>query len=267
MAFKDARKGRGLYRAEVLRTHEVTPHMLRVTVQGEDLTSLPRRGFDHWFRLFLPQPGQEVDFSRVPDNLSMGSYLKFLTSPAGTRPIFRSYTVRELRSEQGEMDIDFVVHGDRGVAGPWAQQASAGDHIALIDQRCGFDLLDDADFHLLAGDESAVPALLGILRDLPRDAKGLAIIEVPTRADIQSAPAPEGFEVMWLARDSSAQPVGAAALAALREFTPDHPETLSAYVVGERTLATEGRRHLVKAGVPKGRISFVGYWRAGKAQQ
>ncbi len=267
MAFKDARKGSGLYRAEVLRTREVTPHMLRVTVQGEDLRSLPVRGFDHWFRLFLPQSGHEVDFSRVPSNLTMGSYFKFLTSPSGTRPVFRSYTVRELRSERGEMDIDFVVHGDHGVAGPWAQRASAGDQIALIDQGCGFDLLDDADFHLLAGDESAVPALLGILRDLPKDAKGLAIIEVPTSADIQSAPAPEGFDVRWLARDGSTQPAGAAALAALREFAPEKPQTLSAYVVGERILATEGRRHLVKVGVPKGRISFVGYWRAGKAQQ
>ncbi len=267
MAFKDARKGSGLYRAEVLRTREVTPHMLRVTVQGEDLRSLPVRGFDHWFRLFLPQSGHEVDFSRVPSNLTMGSYFKFLTSPSGTRPVFRSYTVRELRSERGEMDIDFVVHGEHGVAGPWAQRASAGDQIALIDQGCGFDLLDDADFHLLAGDESAVPALLGILRDLPKDAQGLAIIEVPTSADIQSAPAPEGFDVRWLARDGSTQPAGAAALAALREFAPEKPQTLSAYVVGERILATEGRRHLVKVGVPKGRISFVGYWRAGKAQQ
>lgn len=267
MAFKDARKGSGLYRAEVLRTREVTPHMLRVTVQGEDLRSLPVRGFDHWFRLFLPQSGHEVDFSRVPSNLTMGSYFKFLTSPSGTRPVFRSYTVRELRPERGEMDIDFVVHGEHGVAGPWAQRASAGDQIALIDQGCGFDLLDDADFHLLAGDESAVPALLGILRDLPKDAQGLAIIEVPTSADIQSAPAPEGFDVRWLARDGSTQPAGAAALAALREFAPEKPQTLSAYVVGERILATEGRRHLVKVGVPKGRISFVGYWRAGKAQQ
>lgn len=267
MAFKDARKGTGLYRAEVVRTREVTPHMLRVTVHGEDLRSLPMRGFDHWFRLFLPQPGHDVDFSRVPSNLTMGSYFKFLTSPSGTRPVFRSYTVRELRPESGEMDIDFVVHCDHGVAGPWAKRASAGDQIALIDQGCGFDLLDDADFHLLAGDESAVPALLGILRDLPKDAKGLAIIEVPTSADIQQAPAPEGFEVRWLARDGSTQLAGAAALAALREFVPEKPQTLSAYVVGERILATEGRRHLVRVGVPKGRISFVGYWRAGKAQQ
>ncbi|MFT0846833.1 siderophore-interacting protein [Actinomycetaceae bacterium L2_0104] len=266
MSFKDARKGRGLYRAEVVRSLQVTPHMRRVTVAGEDLRRLPNHGYDHWFRLFLPQPGQDVDFSRVPDRLGMASYLKFLTSPSGTRPIFRSYTVREFRPDAGELDIDFVVHGELGVAGPWAMRAQAGDEIALIDQGCGFDLLDDADYHVLAGDESALPAILGILRDLPRDAEGTAIIEVPDLDDMQPSSAPENFEILWLAREGSREPAGRAALDSLRAFVPEHPETLSAYVVGERTLATEGRRHLVGLGVPKNRISFVGYWREGKAQ-
>ena len=266
VAFKDARKGRGLFRAHVVRSRQVTPHMRRVTVAGEDLRKLPNHGYDHWFRLFLPQPGHEVDFSRVPDRLGMASYLKFLTSPSGNRPIFRSYTVREFRPEAAELDIDFVVHGDSGVAGPWALSAQPGEDIALIDQGCGFDLLEDADQHVLVGDESALPAILGIVRDLPRDAKGMAIIEVPDLEDMQPVSAPLDFEIFWLARAGSRAPVGQAALDSLRDFVPEHPETLSAYVVGERTLATEGRRHLVSTGVPKNRISFVGYWRAGKAQ-
>ncbi len=265
MSFKDARKGRGLYRAKVVRSLQVTPHMRRVTVAGDDLRNLPNHGYDHWFRLFLPQPGHEVDFSRVPDRLGMASYLKFLTSPSGNRPIFRSYTVRELRPAMAELDIDFVVHGDVGVAGPWALRARPGDEVALIDQGRGFDPLDDVDYHVLAGDESALPAILGILRDLPRDAKGVAIIEVPDLEDMQPTSLPTDFEISWLAREGSRAPIGAAALDALRAFVPDRPETLSAYVVGERTLATEGRRHLVSVGVPKNRISFVGYWRAGKA--
>lgn len=265
MAFKDARKGRGLYLAEVSQRVWVSPHVVRVTVAGDDLTRLPQHGFDQWFRLFLPRGNGEADFSRVPDQLGMGSYLKFLASPSGGRPVFRSYTARAFRPEAGELDIDFVVHGDRGVAGPWASRAVPGDRIAILDQGRGFDLLPDTGFHLLVGDESAMPAILGILRDLPRDARGLALIEVPEASDAQPVDGPEGVEVRWLARADAHATPGVRALEALRAFVPEDAATLSAYVVGEQALATEGRRYLVSAGVPKSRIAFVGYWRAGRA--
>lgn len=262
MAFKDARKGRGLYLAEVTARVQVSPHVVRVTVAGDDLTRLPRHGFDQWFRLFLPRGDGGADFSRVPEQLGMGSYLKFLTSPSGTRPVFRSYTVREFRPESGELDIDFIVHGDRGIAGPWASGAEPGDRVAILDQGRGFDPVPDAGFYLLAGDESAMPAIAGILRDLPRDARGLALIEVPEPDDAQPVDGPVGVEVRWLPRGDTHATPGAKALEELRAFVPEDPVTLSAYVVGEQTLAAEGRRHLVAVGVPKARIAFVGYWRA-----
>ena len=265
MAFKDARKGRGLYLAEVSGEVRVSPHVVRVTVAGDDLTRLPRHGFDQWFRLFLPRGDGAADFSRVPEQLGMGSYLKFLASPSEGRPVFRSYTARAFRPEAGELDIDFVVHGDQGVAGPWASRAEPGDRVAILDQGRGFDLLPDADFHLLAGDESAMPAIAGILRDLPRDARGLAIVEVPEADDAQPLDGPDGVEVRWLSREHAPATPGVRALEELRTFVPENPAALSAYVVGERALATEGRRYLVAAGVPKPRIAFVGYWRAGKA--
>lgn len=265
MAFKDARKGRGLYLAEVSGRVQVSPHVVRVTVAGDDLKRLPRHGFDQWFRLFLPPGDGAADFSHVPQQLGLGSYLKFLTSPSGTRPVFRSYTVRGFRPEVGELDIDFVVHGDQGIAGPWASRAEPGDRVAILDQGRGFDLLPDADFHLLVGDESAMPAIAGILRDLPRNARGLAIIEIPEPDDAQPTDGPDGIEVRWLPRADSHATPGAKALEALRAFAPENPATLSAYVVGEQALATAGRRHLVAAGVPKPRIAFVGYWRVGRA--
>lgn len=266
MAFRDARKERGTYLARVLRTARVTPHMVRVTLGGDDLSRLPRRGFDHWFRLFLPRADGETDFASLPERFGMTGYLRYLTTPAGTRPVFRSYTVREHRPEAGEVDVDFVVHGDHGVAGAWAQRARAGETVAILDQGCGFDLLPDATDHLLVGDESALPAILGILRDLPRDARGLALVEVPEAADAQPVDAPPGVELRWLPRDDPAARPGALALAALRAHAPERPGTLSAYLVGEQTVPTEGRRHLVAAGVPKHLITFVGYWRAGRAQ-
>ena len=135
----------------------------------------------------------------------------------------------------------------------------------MIDQGCGFDLRPDADFHLLVGDESAMPAILGILRDLPGEAKGLAIIEVPDVDDAQEVVGPDGVEVRWIVREDPHARPGEAALAELRGFTPVRPETISAFLVGEQRLAAEGRRHLVACGVPKARIEFSGFWRVGRA--
>ncbi len=265
MAFKDARRERGLYRAEVLRTERVTPHMMRVTVAGDDLTRLPHHGYDQWFRLFLPRSSGDTDFSAVPEQFGVASYVKFLlNSPAATRPVVRSYTVRAFRPDAGEVDIDFVTHGDLGEAGPWATRAQPGERVMLLDQGRGFDPLPSAGAHLFAGDESALPAILGILRDLPRDARGVAVLEVIDADDAQPHEAPDGVAVRWIARDDGARP-GSAALAALQGVPIDDPGTLVAYLAGEQTLPAEGRRHLVSAGVPKNRIVFTGYWRLGKA--
>ncbi|MFJ2758027.1 siderophore-interacting protein [Nocardioides sp. NPDC087217] len=265
MGFDDGRKLKGVYAAEVLHNKQVTPHMVRLTLGGDDLRRFPQRGFDQWFRLFLPRPnGEATNFDAVPEKLGTIDYLKYLRH--GDRPPLRNYTVREHRPDLGEIDVDFVVHGDLGIAGPWARTAQPGERVVLMDQGTGFDYAPDASFHLLVGDESALPAIVGILRDMPRDARGLAIIEIPDMADVQDVSGPEGVEVRWLARgDSDGQP-GALAIAEVKAFKPEAPATLSAYLVGERTIPAEGRRHLVSLGVPKSRITFVGYWRIGKAQ-
>ncbi|MDR0417432.1 MAG: siderophore-interacting protein [Propionibacteriaceae bacterium] len=263
MAFKDAGRQRGLYRAAVVRSERISPHLVRVTVGGDDLKRLPRRGYDHWFRLFLPREPGPADFSSLPEQFGMAGYAKFKASGAAKRFAVRNYTVRRHRPEQGEVDIDFVAHGDRGVAGPWAQRAQPGDQLALIDQGCGFAERPGTGHYVLAGDESALAAILGILRDLPRQAQGVAWIEIPDQADAQPSEEPAGVTVRWLPRGAAGGTPGAAALAALRAYTPPDPAAVTAYIAGEQTLAAQGRRHLVAAGVPKQRIEFTGYWRAG----
>lgn len=265
MGFTDGRRIAGLYTAEVVHSDRVTPHLVRVTFAGEDLRRLPARGYDQWFRLFLPRADGETDFGAVPEQFGMAGYLRYLTARSGTRPPFRNYTVRELRSEEGELDVDFVAHGDTGIAGPWAQRAQAGERVALIDQGRGFDPIDDADFVLLVGDESALPAIAGILRDLPGGTRGLALVEIPAPEDAQPLTGPAGVELRWLPRADPHDRPGLLALEALRAFTPERPATLHAYLAGEQSLVAEGRRHLVAAEVPKARIAFTGYWRLGRA--
>ncbi len=265
MSFRDARRHDAHALLEVVRREQVTPHLVRVTAAGGDLAAFPDRGFDQWFRMFLPRPEHAEALGRLPRRVDMRGYLSFLRMPPGARPVMRNYTVRGLRRDARELDIDFVVHGDQGVAAPWACAASPGDRLAIIDQGVGYGLREGIERHLLVADETGLPAVLGILRSMPRHHRGIACIEIPDAADAQPHGAPEGVEVRWLVRPRGVKP-GAHALEVVREEASLPADPFSAYLVGEQALATGLRRWLVQErGVPKGRIDFVGYWRAGRA--
>lgn len=261
----------GLVTAEVVAAERISPSFVRLSLAGEGLNAWRHLGFDQWFRLAIPVAGDATRFDRLSERFDMRGYLRYLTLPRATRPAIRNYTVREFDAEARRLDIDFVVHGEdetasagssgSGIAGPWAASLPLGAHVALIDQGCGYRPVADATRVVLAGDESALPAVLGILRDLPRDAVGHAIIEVPDAADRQAHEAPDGVDVHWVVRAHSAAP-GAEALAALTEL-PAWTGPVSAFVAGEQKLATGGRRHLVNdRGVGRGAVDFCGYWRA-----
>lgn len=246
----------------MLRTERVTPHMMRVTLAGGDLARFESRGFDQWFRLAVPV-GDSARFDNLPDRFGMAGYLRYLTLPKGTRPVFRNYTVRAFRPDLLELDIDFVVHGTEGIVGPWAAAVSPGAEVAFIDQGCGWRPVA-SDWKLLVADESGLPAVAGILRDLPRDTVGHALIELFDLADRQQLDAPPGVDVHWLVRAAGAAP-GTAALPALAglEFPPG---SVYAFAVGESALATGVRRHLVgERGVAKRSVTFCGYWKRGAA--
>ena len=257
----NGRKNTTMCHLEVVRTERISPSFVRVTVGGEALRPLTHHGYDHWFRLFLPREDGETNYN-LPKRVDMIGYVQYLRMPAETRPPMRNYTVREFRPDALELDIDFVVHGDEGLATRFATRAKPGDSVALLDQGAGFEFDPAADQHLLVTDETGLPAVAGILRDLPRDAKGSAIIEVPHADDAREIDAPAGVTVEWLVRDEGSTP-GILALDAVKRWTLPSG-TLSAYLVGEQALATGARRWLVnELGVPKKSILFSGYWRIG----
>ena len=252
----------GLVHAVVQRTERVSPHVVRVTLGGPGLGRFDFVGFDQWFRLAVPvDDSSRLD--NLPEKFGMAGYLRFLTLPKGTRPVIRNYTVRAFRTDPAELDIDFVVHGTEGVAGPWAASAAPGDEVALIDQGCGWKPVP-ADWLLLVADETGLPAVAGILRDLPRDAVGRVIVELFDEADRQSLEGPAGVTVQWVERAPDALP-GSAALPALRAL--EFPEgSVYAFAVGESAVATGARRHLVgERGVPKQNVTFCGYWKKGRS--
>ncbi|GAB3623590.1 siderophore-interacting protein [Mariniluteicoccus endophyticus] len=248
----------GALHAEVLCSTRVSPGFQRVTVTGPDLARLVWRGFDQWVRLFLP-PSPGAPLRHVPDRMSRLAYARMMAVPAAERPAVRNYTLRAWRPGSLELDIDFVLHGPDGVAGPWAAAATAGDRVALLDQGCGWPS-PHADRVLLVGDETGVPAVLGVLRDLPRASTGLALLEVTDAADRQPVDAPDGVEVRWLERPGDTPP-GDLIVEALGEASLPAGGR-HAFAVGEARLATGARRHLVRGcGWAKDEVTFCGYWR------
>ncbi|WP_329459604.1 siderophore-interacting protein [Streptomyces sp. NBC_01497] len=242
--------------------------MQRVTVSGADFAGFPWLGYDHWFRLFLRLPHQKRFV--LPGISGSRWWEPYLATPEDVRPHCANYTVAGFRPGTAEMDIDFVVHAgpsgeSDGAAAIWACAARPGDPVALLDQGIIFNCPDDASEVLLAADESGLPATAGILRSLPRDPVGRAIQEIPVEGDRRDLDAPPGVSVTWVVRGDAATVPGAAALAELRRHR-SVDESGYAFVVGESTLATEGRRHVHRAGLPKGRITFSGYWKHDAAR-
>lgn len=262
-----------LLRLDVLRVERLTPHWMRVTLGGGDIDRFTPLGYDQWFRLFLPHRGDaaEEGLERIPVKANkIFGYLKYLRIPEGVRPVMRNYTVRAFRPAGAhggaELDVDFVLHGSGPTAGPasrWADSATPGESVVIIDEGLGFSPDRGTDRVLLVADETGAPAVAGVCASLPAHATGTVLLEAPSAADVLDFSAPEGVEVHWLVRDAGAKP-GSAALAALQQLGTPASDT-HAFIVGEQSLAAAGRRHLVGAGHRKERISFVGYWRVGAA--
>lgn len=264
--------------AEVVNTKRVTPHMMRVTLGGDDLAHFTPAGYDQWFRLFLPRPGQ--DMLRLPTRTSGLWYAEYLATPKARRPWVRNYTVRSTRPDLNEIDVDFVLHGGGGGSaehethgsGPgagFAEAADRGMRVGVLDQGIAYNPRHAHDWTLLVADESGLPAVAGICESLPAGSRGVAVVEVPTAEDRQDVRTPPGVDLRWVVR-SDADPHAVPGQAALDELRgldlAGYGTDVYAFTIGESSLATGARRHLVgERGVPKAHVDFVGYWRHGRS--
>lgn len=253
-----------MFTAAVVRTERTSPTFQRVTIASDELAGFEWRGMDHWFRLFFPRHADGPLL--LPEVEGRQWWTSYLRIPESERPHCSNYTVAAFRRAGGaaELDIDVVLHwheGELSGVAHWAANAVPGSAVGLLDQGVLFDPPSDTEQYLLITDESGLPAVRGILRDLPGDAVGTAIIEVPAAGDVHPVQAPEGVQVHWVPRHDAAEQVGQRALQALRKHPPVGPQAY-AFVVGESSLATQGRRALHRAGLAKNRITFSGFWKA-----
>ncbi|SDH20425.1 siderophore-interacting protein [Agrococcus jejuensis] len=245
---------------EVLGNEQISPHLRRVTLGGEDVANMTPQGYDQWFRFFMRRPDQ--DALQVPTSPKQW-FPQYLLMSEAKRPHIRNYTIRAFRRDVQELDIDFVVHEDPGPGAQWSIDAKVGERAALLDE--GLLYNDDGveGDVLMVGDESVIPAIAGVCGSIDRATRGIAVIEVGHMDDVQDLGQPDGIDVHWIHRGSERE--GQAGLRALSEL--DLPGDIAyAYAAGEQSLATGARRHLVKhRGVDKANVTFTGYWRLGKA--
>ncbi|MET7879954.1 siderophore-interacting protein [Micromonospora sp. DT68] len=241
--------------AMVVRTERPTPHLIRLVLGGQDLAGLPvGEHTDHYIKIVFPVPGVEY-----PRPLDLAAIRRDL--PAQHWPRLRAYTVRRWDPIAGELTVDVVHHGDEGLGGPWAAALRPGDPVHFVGPGGAYAPSPDADWHLLVGDESALPAIAAALERLPFGALAHVFVEIADPADEQKLLSPGAVELTWLHRGD--RPVGEALVAAVRalEFPPGQ---VHAFVHGEATFVRELRRLLrTERGVPAGQLSISGYWRRG----
>ncbi|GLI26013.1 siderophore-interacting protein [Agromyces rhizosphaerae] len=287
------------FRASVAAVQQLSPAFLRITFTGDDLDGFGTAGLDQRVKVILPLP--DTGYDAFPGGEDW--YVAWRALPERLRNPIRTYTIRAVRQELGEVDIDFALHGDGGPASRWARHARVGDPMVLVGpddlstgRALGIDWRPgDVDTVLLAGDETAAPAICAILEALPRDARGHALIEVPSPDDVLAVDAPAGVDLRWLpraagavhgsrlvpsVRDAAARIMisraGHAEVADVdvdRELLWDVPEGRSldggiyAWLAGEASAIKSLRRYLVgEAGLDRRRVAFMGYWRLGRAE-
>ena len=228
---------------EVVRKTQISPNMLRVTLGGSAMHDMPADQNSAYIKLRLPDPGPDSD----------------------GKPIVRTYTVRYFDETTGELDVDFVIHDDPGPASEWAVNCEPGDTIAfggpgpkkLVDY--------EADWFLLIGDMSALPAIGANIEGMPADARGYALLETIHEDDRQDIAVPPGLEVRWLINPHPDRE-NSILYDALRsiEWLDGTP---SIWVAGEFSQSLSIRKYLKnELGVDRKNLYASSYWQIGQTE-
>lgn len=281
--------------------HQLSPHLMRITLASPVVTEMATWAPDQRVKLFFPA----ADGS--PSRLAQGEgwYARFRSMLVNRRPAMRTYTIRHLRAELGEVDIDFVLHGETGPASRWALRAQPGESMQILAPDSRFSAQEAGGFEwkppqtlkqlLLVADATALPAAMGILEELAALAEppqAQVFFEVDSREDMLTVPDWPGLSVQWLIRDHAAagtlmvdavrqatlpvdaSPVGQAVELAdvdieeeiLWEIADTAGEGFYGWIAGESAAVMSLRKYLIKErGIPRESLNLMGYWRYNKS--
>ncbi len=244
--------------ARVTAVRDLTPHMRRVTFSGSDLA---RYGADDNIHVGLVIPPEGHD--PVWPTVGKDGLIQWHAGPG--RPAMRRYTIRRYDAAAGTLDIDFVVHDDAGPGSAFALRAKPGDIVGLLGPGGG-GIPPETGWYLLAGDETALPAIARILETLPPQARGLALIEVADASEEQPIDTKAGINIRWLHRNGAAAGSTTLLADAVRETAfPEDGASIFVWAACELDGFKTIRSHLRKErGLSKGQHFVVSYWRKGK---
>jgi NADPH-dependent ferric siderophore reductase len=242
----------------VLGREWLSPHTVRVTASGPGFEALRMNEFtDKYAKILFVDPGLGLtppyDLAALRESL-----------PPDQQPVTRTYTLRRVDAHSQQVAIDFVVHGDEGIAAPWAAHAEPGDTLTMSGAGGAYRPDPGSDWYLFAGDESALPAICSALEALPADARGIAYLETSDPGEYLDAPVPAGIEVVWLHRPQpGSQPQ---LLADSLRAGPWLPGRADVFAHGERE-SMKAIRAVVKARLSDGdQLSLSGYWASGRTE-
>ncbi|HEY0905434.1 MAG TPA: siderophore-interacting protein [Marmoricola sp.] len=238
----------------VVRTERLTPGLVRVVLGGAGLDGLAMPdATDAYVNVAIPPAG--APYGPIFDAAEVRE-----TQPAELWPARRRYTVRRWDAAAGELTLDFVVHGDSGAAGPWAAAAAPGDVLVFQGPSGGYRPDPDADWHLMVGDESALPAIAASLEVLPAGARAVVRLVCDGRDHELELATSADVDLAWLHR-TGADTDGSLLLESLR--TLDFAEgRVHAFVHGEADEIRAIRRHLLaERGLARADMSCSPYWR------
>lgn len=268
------RRPRTQHLLTVIRREQIGPHMVRLILGGDGFEGIEFRDHeaensgertpctDQYIKLLFADPAlglqRPYDMEALRDEL-----------PVEQMPVTRTYTIRHVDRQLRQIWVDFVTHGDQGLAGPWAENAQPGDTISFFGPGAGYTPRSDADFHLLAGDEAALPAIAAALENMEPQARGLAVLEVRDAAEELPLNPPAGVEVVWLHRAGDFTPETTRLADYLRAAElPDAAENdIQVFIHGEREQMKLIRRALVEErGLPRKGMSLSAYWAYGRVE-
>jgi NADPH-dependent ferric siderophore reductase len=251
----------------------ITPHMARVTFGGDELADFAATEPDQQLKLYFPRPGQAVPRLPEPEGDFMAWYQAFGAIPEPERPWMRSYTLRAHHSRAQTIDVDFVLHEHAGPATRWALAARPGDTLAAFGPSAYFarrvplvTSVRETGWLLLAGDETALPAIGALIESLPAGARALVFVEVADAAEEQRFVTRGDVALRWLHRDGMPAGHGDLLRDAVRG-TRFPPGQAFAWLAGEAGAVRALRRHLVdERGIDRRSVDFAGHWRLRLSQ-
>lgn len=254
---------------------QLSPHMLRLILGGPGFHDMEFKSVgedpatDQYIKLlFLPealerdsQAHQSLDLSRPYDMEALREQL-----PTEQMPVTRTYTIRHVDHENSQIWVDFVIHGDEGRAGVWAKNAQIGDAISFFGPGSGYAPRGDTGWHLLAGDEAALPAIASALESMVEEARGIAVVEIQDASERQPLNLPAGIDLVWLHREAEFSPETTLLADYLAELEIPDAE-VQVFVHGERAQMKKIRRVLVEdKGLPRKGMSLSAYWAHGRIE-